>query len=238
MNKQNTVYYLSSDDLNNTEILHNHIYNNLDSNYYASRDFSEEFYVKLAFYGFISTSHIFDDELYLLPEMQFEYAILDFENLHISKKVNKLIKEDNYLFKISKNYINIIDKLSTFHQTNWLKGEYIDLILSLKDYKHPIIDFELFSIEIYDKHTNELISGELGYKIGRTYTSLTGFSSKEKKYNNWGKLQLILLAKYLQNNNYAFWNLGHPYMQYKFDIGAITYSREDFLKRWFQNIQG
>ena len=38
--------------------------------------------------------------------------------------------------------------------------------------------------------------------------------------------------KYLEKNNFSFWNLGHPYMQYKFDLGATSFSREEFLKRW------
>ena len=80
-----------------------------------------------------------------------------------------------------------------------------------------------------------LIAGEIGYKIGKTYTSLSGFSKKDKKYNNWGKLQMILLAKHLEENSFSFWNLGHPYMQYKFDLGAKLYSREDFLEKWLQN---
>ena len=60
--------------------------------------------------------------------------------------------------------------------------------------------------------------------------------STNKKYNNWGKLQLILLGKYLEKENFSFWNLGHPYMQYKFDLGAITYKRKDFLKRWLAEV--
>jgi hypothetical protein len=47
---------------------------------------------------------------------------------------------------------------------------------------------------------------------------------------------MVLLALYLENNNYSFWNLGHPYMQYKFDLGAISFSREEFLKRWLKHI--
>ncbi len=78
----------------------------------------------------------------------------------------------------------------------------------------------------------QLVAGEIGYKIGATYTSLSGFSIKDKGFNNYGKLQLVLLAKYLQKNNYQFWNLGHPYMKYKFDLGATLFKREDFLQIW------
>ena len=57
-----------------------------------------------------------------------------------------------------------------------------------------------------------------------------------KKYNNYGKLQLIELSKHLEKKGYDFWNLGHPYMDYKFQIGAKKYSRNDFLNRWHESI--
>ena len=237
MKEQNIVYYLSFEDIQNKDILFNYIYSNKNSNYYISEDFSKEFYIQLAYYGFICTSATLENKFYLLAEIQFEYAILDFKNLHISKKVKKLLNENNFNFTINKKFEEVIDKLKDYHKTNWLEDKYKDLLLSLRDFKHENIDFEIMSIEVNDKNTNELISAEIGYKIGSTYTSLTGFSSKDKKYNNWGKLQLVLLAKYLEKNNFSFWNLGHPYMQYKFDLGAKTYSREEFLKRWLKQIQ-
>ena len=70
------------------------------------------------------------------------------------------------------------------------------------------------------------------------YTSLSGFSSKEKAYNNWGNLQLVLLAEYLEKNNYEFWNLGHPYMDYKIKLGAKIFTRIDFLEKWLLATKG
>ena len=236
MKEKNVVYYLSLEDIKNENILFNYIYANEKSNFYISDDLSEEFYINQAFYGFIATSVMHKNKFYLVPEIQFEYAILDFENLHISKKVKKLLNKNNFVFTINKNLDEVIKNIQTHHKTNWLSPEYHNILKKLKNYKHPHIDFEIMSVEIWDKDSNTLIAGEIGYKISSTYTSLTGFCLKDKKYNNYGKLQLILLSNYLQKNNYSFWNLGHPYMQYKFDLGAITYSRKEFLERWFSSI--
>lgn len=236
MKEKQVVYYLSFEDIQDENILFNHIYANENSNFYISDDLSKDFYINQANCGFISTSMYFEEKFYLVPEMQFEYAILDFDDLHISKKVKKLLNKNDFIFTINKNTDEVIKNIQTFHKTNWLSNEYSLLLKALKNYNHPTIDFELLSIEVWDKTTNTLIAGEIGYKLFSTYTSLTGFCSKDKKYNNFGKLQLVLLANYLQKNNYSFWNLGHPYMQYKFDLGAKIYSRQDFLKRWLKEV--
>ena len=48
-----------------------------------------------------------------------------------------------------------------------------------------------------------------------------------------------MLGKWLKQNNYAFWNLGHPprkvSMRYKADLGGKVYSRSEFLTRWRQH---
>ena len=236
MKKKSVVYYLSLDDIKDENILFNYIYANLDSNYYISDDLSPEFYTLQAINGFIATSITLEKKFYLVPEIQFEYAILDFENLHISKKVKKLLNKNDFIFSINTNMKEVIKNIQTHHKSNWLTNEYYEILEKVKEYKNPNIDFELLSIELWDKSKTILIAGEIGYKIGSTYTSLTGFCLKDKKYNNFGKLQMVLLALYLQKNNYSFWNLGHPYMQYKFDLGAISFSREEFLKRWLKEI--
>jgi Leu/Phe-tRNA-protein transferase len=237
MKEKSVVYYLTFEDIKDENILFNYIYANENSNFYISDDLSKDFYINQANCGFISTSIYLEEKFYLVPEMQFEYAILDFEDLHISKKVKKLLNKNDFIFTINKNFDEVIKNIQAHHETNWLSCEYHQLLKELLDYKHPSIDFEVKSFEVWDKSTNTLIAGEIGYKISATYTSLTGFCLKDKKYNNFGKLQLVLLAKYLQENNYSFWNLGHPYMQYKFDLGAKIFPRKDFLKRWLKEVK-
>ena len=232
MTDNNTIYYLKLNDILDKETL-NFIYMNEDSNYYFSDDFSSKFYIQLARCGFISTSIIEENKQYLLPEMQFEYAVLDFENLNISKSVQKLIDNSNYKFNINTRFNEVLEKLDNYHDNNWLSGQYKQTILNI--YNEPSNLIEIISVELLNEN-DDLIAGEVGYIIGKTYTSLTGFSSKEKEYKNWGKLQMVLLAKFLENENFDFWNLGHPYMDYKFDLGALKYSRIDFLKRWLVSV--
>ena len=171
----------------------------------------------------------------LLPEMQFEYAILDFKNLHISRKVKKLLEENNYRFVQNEQTYEVLNAIQHYHENSWMNDDYIQMLKEVQ--KLNCKTFQLTTFELYDIKTNQLIAGEVGYIIGKTYTSLSGFFQKNKQYNNWGKLQLILLSLYLEKNGFDFWNLGHACLQYKIDLGAQVYPRKDFLKRWLNSIQ-
>ncbi len=204
----------------------------MKNSYYWSDDWSEEFYIDLAKAGFISTTHDTPDALLLLPELQYDYAILDFSDLHISKKVKKILHQKKYEFCINTQFNEVLERFSSQHKYNWLKGEYIDLLKKLFLNNDTRDDFKIISVELLCAESKKLIAGEVGYIIGKTYTSLSGFSSKEKKYSNYGTLQLVLLAQHLEKNTFKFWNLGHPHMQYKQKLGCRTYPREEFLQRW------
>jgi len=229
------IYTITQKDISNINTLYNFIYPNDEHNYYVSDDFSPSFYISLAQAGFISVSHTQGDTQYLLPEMQFEYAVLDFENLHVSKKVTKLLKDDSsYVFSVDEHFEKVLNAIEMYHDDSWIRGRYIELLRELKKIQDDSIDFELCTVELSCSKTGKLIAGEVGYIINNIYTSLSGFTSKEKRYNNYGKLQMVLLSTYLEKNNYSFWNMGHPYMQYKLDLGAKLLSRKEFLKRWLK----
>ena len=206
----------------------------MEENYYWSDDYSNEFYIKAAQCGFITTSMYKDNKFYLLPEIQFDYAILDFKDIKIPSKVSKLLKTNNHIFSINNYFDEVCERIKTYHKESWMKDDYISILKNINMSNNLIHNFKLMSVEVCDKETNELICGEIGYQVGKIYTSLTGFTTKEKKYNNWGKLQLVLLNTYLENNGYKFWNLGHPQLQYKIHLGAKIYNRKDFLLRWKQ----
>ena len=228
MYKQPQIYYIQSQKLQD-KLFFESICADMKNSYYWSDDWSEEFYVTLAKKGFISTTYDTKDGLVLLPELEFDYGILDFENLHISKKVKKLLTKDDYRFSIDERFDEVLVKFEEFHKYNWLKGNYSELLRKLHTREYE--NFKIISVELFS-NGGELICGEVGYIIGQTYTSLSGFSSKDKRYNNYGTLQLVLLGKYLQKNGFAFWNLGHPHMPYKQKLGVKTHTRAEFLSRW------
>ena len=226
------IYKLTLETIQDEQYFENILSKDMTNNYYWCDEWSEELYIELSKKGFISTSYDTKDGLVLLPELQYEYSILDFKNLHISKKVNKLLKQDDCQLYFNTRFNEVIDNLSKSHKYNWLKDDYAMLMKKLYEHNTDTNNFKITSVELISNNTNEIIAGEIGYFIGKTYTSLSGFSSKEKKYNNYGKLQLVLLGKFLEESDFSFWNLGHPHMEYKQKLGAITHTREEFLKRW------
>lgn len=75
------------------------------------------------------------------------------------------------------------------------------------------------------------LAGEIGFTVGRVYTSLSGWTEERTK-EGVGTVQLVLLGRWLQQKGYAFWSLGHcysPQMDYKRQLGHRIYPRTDFL---------
>lgn len=223
-------------DLQDEHILTTGIYKDYLHNHYITVDWSPEMYDALAFAGFISVS-IRDEAgtAYLFPELQYAYAVLHWHNLHIARRlrdfISKQVLDRDYSISVNRNIDGVFDGIKRHHaDRNWLTKPYMDVLLTLrarKQYRsHPV------SIELW--HEETLIGGEIGYTTGRVYTSLTGFFDREC-YSNFGKVQLLSLALLLQRSGYEFWNMGHPYMDYKFALGAVEYERTDFLKLWMKH---
>ena len=226
--KQLGIYPITYHDVTDPDILMSKIYPDMQRNYYWSEDFSAEFYIAQAKAGFIAVTDTYEGRELLLPEIQFSYALLHFENLHISTKVRKLLKKKDLQLKISTDIAPVVRKIRSYHKQCWLTPRYEETLLQTQRIRE---DFQV--IESHIEENGELVAGEVGYIIGDTYTSLSGFSSREKPYRNYGTAQLVLLAHYLKENGFAFWNLGQSYMPYKFALGAKQYERGDFLKLWF-----
>lgn len=214
------IPYISSSNIENCDF---------KNELYWSNDFSASFYIKLASKGLISTSMPHNEwGDILLPELQKDYAVLDFDNLHIGKKIKKLYSSDFKLI-IGQDLDLFIPELQKHHgEECWFTTEYINLVYNLCKATIPQDNFRLNTTLLYN--SNKIASGEIGYFIGSTYTSLTGFFNRS--FSNWGTFQLILLGQKLGEMGIDFWNLGHPYMEYKMKIGAKILNRSDFLDRW------
>lgn len=240
-----TLDYLSIDDLNRK--FRSYIIANGVLEFFYSDDWSPLFYRAQAKLGFIAITGNRNSSVQLLPQLQTAYALLDWKNITIDKKVKKILNSsrmnnENIRLNIDSDPDIVLENLiSTWKKSSWLTPPYTDLIKKLASGKERIKDrtFRIWGVTLTVGRERTPVAGELGYTIGRTYTSLSGFFKREnKKYNNFGKLQLVLLAGVLKDAGIAFWNLGHPHMQYKTDLGAEIVPRKDFLERWDEAVEG
>jgi len=229
-NAQLGIYQLPYHYLQDTSALYA-IYTNTQSNYYWSDDFSASYYIAQAKAGFIAVSDTLANKELLLPEIQFAYALLDFKDLHIPSRISKLIRSKNLCITIDDNFEEIQEYLDRYHKNNWLTKKYASIIRQTQEIEQS--NFK--AITVYIEYQGEIVAGEIGYIIGSTYTSLSGFS--DKIYKGFGTAQMVLLAQKLQDSGFDFWNLGHPYMDYKQNLGAKIYQRDEFLLRWYKSTQ-
>jgi len=223
------IEYLRIDNILNKDNLNTVIYPDLEHDYYWSDDFSCEFYSALAKAGFITIGYVHRGNNILLPQIQTHYALLEHKDLHISQHVKKLLQTHTYHFSTNERFKEVIEGIKKSYEDCWIHPTYEALLHEL--HQGCFEGFELISSELSDPVTHTLVAGEIGYICNGFYTGLTKFSLKEKAYSNWGTLQRVLLTQHLDTEGIHLSNLGHPQMQYKLDLGATIYAREDFLKK-------
>lgn len=229
------IFKLDEKDLNERGLL-DFIHNREESHLYWTDDWSASFYSRLAYEGLISITYPLENGTsVLLPEMQKSYAVLDWENLHISRQVGKLlplVRSGVFKLSINSDFEQVLGKIMSHHNPCWLTDNYADILRTLNRTDTPFM-CKALSVELYDSE-GSLLAGELGYRIGSIYTSLSGFTEREKGPKGCGILQMVLLARLLEKQGFVFWNLGHPNMEYKNRIGALDLIRPAFLERWKQ----
>jgi hypothetical protein len=82
--------------------------------------------------------------------------------------------------------------------------------------------------------TDEIVAGEIGFSVGRIYTSLTGWTGIRSR-DGTGAAQLALLGRWLQARGYAFWSLGHCYSPQVRAKGAYIHATKGstaIVQRW------
>uniref|UniRef100_A0A7S4BZS0 Uncharacterized protein n=1 Tax=Chrysotila carterae TaxID=13221 RepID=A0A7S4BZS0_CHRCT len=180
-----------------------------------------------------------------LPELQPFYSVLCWRDFQSSRHVQRALEQiasstSNYrlidspdkqrAWKLLNNYQNLQNG------GNWLTADYFAMLQAASADK--AINFTLHTIEMHDDSraagagADALpVAGEIGYTIGRVYTSLSGWTGERTRCRV-GTVQLVLLGKWLEQKGYAFSSLGHcysPTMDYKRQLGHRVLPRVDFL---------
>jgi hypothetical protein len=210
----------------------------------------------LAWNGFFTITHGSrgrpDGEEVPLPELQPYYGVLLWYNFEHSKYVKKELARLNKMVKIASNNANeqkqqhkqyrlmnchnpqrTWNLLNRYHKvkhgSNWLTKKYFQMMQHADE--NPTINFTMHCVELYDDDHDDPLSGEIGFSIGKVYTSLSGWT-EDRTPEGTGTIQLVLLGRWLQQCKYSFWSLGHcysPEMDYKRQLGHRIFPRTDFL---------
>ena len=162
----------------------------------------------------------------LLPKLHLSRSALFFDKLHIKKSVRRHL--GRYELRADADFHRIVDRCLAIHGDGWLTPPLVAAIREMRQSSlrgvHPM------SFALY--RDGELVAGEFGIRVGRVYTSYSGYYDED----NAGTVQLILATRYLQENGFDFFDLGMP-LDYKTTLGAIDISPEEFVTL-FRRAQG
>jgi Leu/Phe-tRNA-protein transferase len=185
----------------------------------------------------------------ILPKLHHDRCVIQLpHNLHISKSIRK--KSKNFLFTVNRDFDRVVEACRKQHGSRcWLYPELVEVFRDIHDPEYveaviiptcqggtalncqtPVLDRQacpvrLYSIEVWNEKTGELVAGELGYTVGSIFTSLTGFTA----HSGAGSVQLAALGRLLCTLGFSMWDLGMD-MDYKQSLGAHNIPRKEFVK--------
>ena len=148
-------------------------------------------------------------------------------NFHVHSKTTK--RASKYLMSINQCFEEVLNACSEQHGSRcWLYRPLRNALLDLHSGRARLPDscpVSVHSIELWSSDGSRLVAGEIGYRVGSTYTSMTGFYRE----SGCGSIQLAALAGLLVKSNISVWDLGMC-MDYKLDLGASLIERSEWIR--------
>jgi len=212
---------------------------NYDKEFCVSLDFAPEFIAGLMEAGFLVMSAQFDepkngdDETAApdenptengtyclpLPKLHLVRSALFFDNLHVKKSIRRYL--GRYELRPDVDFDFILNRCLEIHGEEWLTPPLVAAIRDIR--RNGYRGVYPTSFALY--RDGKPVAGEFGVKVGRVYTSYSGYYDE----SNSGTVQLILTTRYLRENGFAFFDLGMP-LDYKNDLGAVDITPEEFVR--------
>jgi len=152
---------------------------------------------------------------------------------HVSRSIQKRGKK--YKLVLNHDFDGVVAGCHNQHGISWLYAPIVEGFKALFEAGAQGVEVQpgrtvrFISVELLDVVTNELVAGELGYTVGKVYTSLTGFSGA----NGAGTVQLHALSRLLYLSGMELWDLGMS-MPYKMSLGASDEPRDVFLQHHYR----
>ena len=198
----------------------------------VSFDFDPDFIARLMEAGFLVMSARFggeedgDEAIYLpLPKLHLVRSALFFDRLHVKKSVRRYL--GRYELRPDADFDIILDRCIEVHGDDWLTPPLVAAVREIR--RHGFRGVRPMSFALY--RDGRLVAGEFGIRVGRVYTSYSGYYDE----SNCGTVQLVLTTRYLRDQGFAFFDLGMP-LDYKNGLGAVDISPDEFV-RFFRMAQ-
>lgn len=159
----------------------------------------------------------------LVPKLHRDRCLLDPRLMHVTRTARR--QSYRYQFGINGAFRDVVQGCVRAHGDDWLVPELVDSFCALHEarasWRVAFLSAELWSGQGLDRR---LVAGEIGYLIGASYASLSGFSAESGA----GTVQLVALGSLLGKSGILVWDLGMP-MDYKRALGGVALPREGYL---------
>ncbi len=190
----------------------------LDEEFCHSFHFTRKMLNRYCYEGFLPMSV----EVYGLPLLSLKLhqnrVLLPPSGVRVKKSV--LSKFAGHELSVDRDFGRCMQAIHDYHRDSWLSPPLAALYARSNRARGERM--QLHSVELWNGA--DLVAGEIGYTVGSSYTSLTGFHT----VNSSGTAQLYALGLLLERDGFKLWDMG-MYAPYKLELGGKLHPREDFL---------
>ncbi|SIQ39369.1 leucyl/phenylalanyl-tRNA--protein transferase [Alkalispirochaeta americana] len=160
----------------------------------------------------------------LLIKCHHRRMVLDFGNLHVSRSTRRRGRREDLFLSVDQDIPDIFRGIARQHRENWLLPAFQEALLAL--HRVPLRGVSVHGVALRTGE-GQVVAGEVGYRCGAVYTSLSGFHSRDGA----GSVQMGSLARLLERQGFCFWDLGME-VDYKYRLGGHPLGRQEFLRRY------
>lgn len=220
-----------------------------DKEFCIARDFDENFIGRIMGSGFLVMSTelnttgekkaegdnagIQEEAFFIpLPKLHLIRSVLFFPELHIRKSIRRFLSR--YELRVNTDFDFVLDTCVKTHGSEWLTPPLVTVLKNMyrtaesavhtanrEPHQNKLFP-KPFSFSVYRE--GKIRAGEIGIVMGRVYTSYTGYYEED----NAGTVQLILMARWLEERGFDFLDLGMP-LEYKTHLGARDIDPQVFV---------
>ncbi|MDR3324556.1 MAG: GNAT family N-acetyltransferase [Spirochaetaceae bacterium] len=154
-----------------------------------------------------------------------ERSVLFFDKLHVGKTISRHIRQwgARYALRFDVEFDEIFTHCVERHGEALFTPAFRHCLEVMREggaAPRPV-SFALYK-------DDKLVAGDIGIQIGRVYTSYSGYYEKDEPSS--GIVQLILMARHLEENGFAFVDFGPGNFSYKSRLGAVGMTHREYVE--------